>query len=114
LQLFQALSLILNPTPCHGTSGLFMLHQGTEQKFEKAIVELIIDNSDRRLAFDEDEVLVRRKIGSKEDTLLIQNRPVHRNEWIKTLELAGISTSNPYHIIKQGQVCTYVQNPLLD
>ena len=64
----------------------------------------MLDNSSGRLSLDQDEVLLRRTIGSKKDEFFINRKRVQKAEVLNLLESAGFSKSNPYFIIQQGKV----------
>ena len=54
---------------------------------------------------DSDEVSLRRVIGLKKDQLYMNGRLASsRTEVQGALEAAGFSSSNPYYIVKQGQI----------
>ena len=63
------------------------------------------DVSPRRFPMDSDEVSLRRVIGLKKDQLYMNGRLASsRTEVQGALEAAGFSSSNPYYIVKQGQI----------
>ena len=70
-----------------------------------AYVEIIFDNTDKRLMMvDREEVALRRHIGSKKDQFFLDGKIVTRNDVMNLLESAGFSRSNPYYIVKQGKI----------
>lgn len=70
-----------------------------------AFVEIIFDNSDKRLLISEkNEVALRRTIGSKKDQFFLDGKVVTRSEVMNLLESAGFSRSNPYYIVRQGKI----------
>ncbi|XP_058794307.1 structural maintenance of chromosomes protein 3-like [Phymastichus coffea] len=69
-----------------------------------ASVEVIFDNSDRRIAIEKNEISLRRVIGAKKDQYILNKNVITRNEVVSLLETAGFSKSNPYYIIQQGKI----------
>ena len=70
-----------------------------------AYVELLFDNSDRRFPINQDEISLRRTIGAKKDQFHLNGKVVlSRKELSGMLEAAGFSRSNPFYIVKQGQI----------
>ena len=70
-----------------------------------AYVELLFDNSDRRFPINQDEISLRRTIGAKKDQFHLNGKAVlSRKELSGMLEAAGFSRSNPFYIVKQGQI----------
>ena len=68
-------------------------------------MEIVFDNCDRRFPIDCDEVRIKRVIGSKKDQFFMNGKLASsRSEVQGTLEAAGFSLSNPYYIVKQGQI----------
>eukprot|EP01071_Lankesteria_metandrocarpae_P002564 Lankesteria_metandrocarpae@DN2413_c0_g1_i1.p1 len=81
------------------------LHEGASSQVLNAWVEVILDNTDRRLKFiDKDEVTVRRRFGASKDEFLLDNKHVTKTEFVGVLESAGFSRANPYHVVLQGRV----------
>lgn len=69
-----------------------------------AYVEIIFDNSDRRISTGNDEVIIRRTIGLKKDEYSIDKKSASKSEVMSLLESAGFSRSNPYYIVPQGRI----------
>ena len=69
-----------------------------------AYVEIIFDNSDKRLPIDKDEVALRRHIGTKKDQFFLDGKMATRNDVMSLLESSGFSRSNPYFIVRQGKI----------
>uniref|UniRef100_A0AC35THX2 Structural maintenance of chromosomes protein n=1 Tax=Rhabditophanes sp. KR3021 TaxID=114890 RepID=A0AC35THX2_9BILA len=84
---------------------LNMLHEGAGQKTKNARVDIIFDNSDRRImSHDVNDLKISREISEKKDTFYIDNKIVSRSEIVNLMEAAGFSKSNPYYIVKQGKI----------
>ena len=82
-----------------------LIHESSGQRQPTAFVEIIFDNEDFRIPVDSQEVVVRRQItGSKQDQYYLDRKTVSRSEIVNVLESAGFSRSNPYYIVKQGQI----------
>ncbi|KAL3115952.1 hypothetical protein niasHT_007252 [Heterodera trifolii] len=80
------------------------LHEGVGSRAPIAKVEIVFDNTDRRIPTDSDEVRIMRQVGQKKDQFFIDNKPVTRTEIVNLMESAGFSRSNPYYIVKQGKI----------
>ena len=65
-------------------------------------VEIVMDNTDRRMPLDINEMTFRRQIGLKKDQYFMNNKIVTHSDIVSLLETAGFSRSNPYYIVKQG------------
>ncbi|VDM65772.1 unnamed protein product [Strongylus vulgaris] len=82
-----------------------VLHEGTGPRINTARVEIVFDNSDRRIpAIEATEVRVVRQVGQKKDQYYIDGKMVPRAEVVNLMESAGFSRSNPYYIVKQGKI----------
>ena len=82
-----------------------LLHEGTGPRPINASVEIVFDNSDRRFPVDSDEVSIKRSIGAKKDQFYLNSKlATNKSEVVGLLETAGFSYSNPYYIVKQGQI----------
>ena len=53
---------------------------------------------------NQDEIVLRRTIGTKKDQFHLSGKVVTRKELSGLLAAAGFSQSNPYYIVKQGQI----------
>uniref|UniRef100_A0AC34GRK7 Structural maintenance of chromosomes protein 3 n=1 Tax=Panagrolaimus sp. ES5 TaxID=591445 RepID=A0AC34GRK7_9BILA len=81
------------------------LHQGTGGRTTSASVELIFDNTDRRMsAVDANEFTISRTITAKKDQYFVDGRIVTRSDITNLMESAGFSKSNQYYIVKQGKI----------
>jgi structural maintenance of chromosome 3 (chondroitin sulfate proteoglycan 6) len=81
-----------------------LLHEGTGPRVISAMVEIVFDNSDRRLPIQRDEVAIRRVIGNKKDQYYLEKKITTKKDIVHLLEAAGFSRSNPYYIVKQGKI----------
>ena len=69
-----------------------------------AYVELLFDNKSGRFPDEKEEFNLRRTINSKMDQFQLNGKQITRKELKAMLETAGFSSSNPYHIVKQGKI----------
>lgn len=84
-----------------------LIHESAGQRQATAFVEIVFDNEDFRIPIDNAEVVIKRVVsGSKHDQYWLDRKQVTRSEIVNVLESAGFSRSNPYYIVKQGQVET--------
>lgn len=81
-----------------------LLHEGAGPAVISAFVEIVFDNSDKRMPLDKDEVRIRRTIAAKKDDYTLDGKAATKNEVFKLLESCGFAKSNPYYIVLQGQV----------
>ncbi|XGW08248.1 hypothetical protein V3C99_010949 [Haemonchus contortus] len=104
---FFAIQFVLSDEFSHLRSEQRMgvLHEGTGPRINTARVEIVFDNSDRRIpAIEGTEVRVVRQVGQKKDQYFIDGKMVPRAEVVNLMESAGFSRSNPYYIVKQGKI----------
>uniref|UniRef100_A0A1I7YP81 Structural maintenance of chromosomes protein n=1 Tax=Steinernema glaseri TaxID=37863 RepID=A0A1I7YP81_9BILA len=104
---FLAIQFVLSEEFAHlkADARQALLHEGVGPKVTTARVEIVFDNSDRRITgIDSREVRIVRQIGMKKDQYLIDNKLVTRAEVVNMMESAGFSKSNPYYIVKQGKI----------
>ncbi|KAL6735865.1 hypothetical protein Aduo_006270 [Ancylostoma duodenale] len=104
---FFAIQFVLSDEFSHLRSEQRMgvLHEGTGPRINTARVEIVFDNSDRRIpAIEATEVRVVRQVGQKKDQYYIDGKMVPRAEVVNLMESAGFSRSNPYYIVKQGKI----------
>lgn len=69
-----------------------------------AFVEIVFDNTDRRIPIPKDEISIRRTIGMKKDDYSLDYKSVTKSDIMNLLEASGFSKSNPYYIVPQGRV----------
>jgi len=81
-----------------------LLHEGAGASVMTAHVQIVFDNTERRLPLDADEVVLRRTIGLKKDEYFLNLKQVTKADVNNLLESAGFSRSNPYYIVQQGKV----------
>ncbi|CAI2349105.1 unnamed protein product [Caenorhabditis sp. 36 PRJEB53466] len=111
---FHAVQFVLSDDYSHlrEENRLQLLHESTGPKVAHARVEIIFDNSEKRMmAFDAPEVRIVRQIGKKKDQYYIDNKMVSRAEVVNLMESAGFSRSNPYYIVKQGKINELATSP---
>ncbi|CAB3402190.1 unnamed protein product [Caenorhabditis bovis] len=111
---FFAIQFVLSDEFSHlkEEQRLGMLHESTGPKVSHARVEIVFDNSDRRImAVDGTEVRVVRQVGKKKDQYYIDNKMVPRADVVNLMESAGFSRSNPYYIVKQGKINELATSP---
>ncbi|EPB69959.1 RecF/RecN/SMC protein [Ancylostoma ceylanicum] len=104
---FFAIQFVLSDEFSHLRSEQRMgvLHEGTGPRINTARVEIVFDNTDRRIpAIEATEVRVVRQVGQKKDQYYIDGKMVPRAEVVNLMESAGFSRSNPYYIVKQGKI----------
>ncbi|KAH0478089.1 MAG: uncharacterized protein KVP18_004146 [Porospora cf. gigantea A] len=81
------------------------LHEGASSAVLSASVELVLDNTDRTLvAFQRDEVRLSRRITCNKDEYVLDSKSVSSTEFLAVLESCGFSKSNPYYVVRQGQI----------
>ncbi|KAL0224660.1 hypothetical protein RCL1_002572 [Eukaryota sp. TZLM3-RCL] len=80
-----------------------LLHEGAGNVLS-AYVEVIFDNSDARIPYDSDEVIIRRTIGLTKDEYSLGRKSSSASDVFALLEAAGFSRSHPYYIVQQGKV----------
>lgn len=66
--------------------------------------ERLIHGRSYDIQVDRTEVSLKRTIGLKKDEYFLDNKHVSKSEVVSLLESAGLSRSNPYYIVQQGQV----------
>ena len=67
-------------------------------------VELLVDNQSGRFPVQGTEFNLRRTINTKMDQFHLNGTVITRKELRAKMETAGFSSSNPYHIVKQGKI----------
>ena len=79
-----------------------LINESHSQRLLTAFVEVVIDNTDRRMPLEFNEIVFRRQFGLKKDQYYMNNKIVSHSDIVNLLETAGFSRSNPYYIVKQG------------
>lgn len=69
-----------------------------------AFVEVVFDNTDRRIPIAKDDIAIRRTIGMKKDDYSLDYKSATKSDIMNLLEASGFSKSNPYYIVPQGKV----------
>ncbi|MHA1225924.1 MAG: AAA family ATPase, partial [Candidatus Hodarchaeales archaeon] len=87
---------------------------GGKKPAERAIVEIVFDNSDYAIPIKEKEVIVSREIRRNGSTTYrLNGKRTTRTDILDKLRIAGIDVINSYNIIAQGQVSEIVgMNPI--
>lgn len=103
---FQAILFVLSDqySSLRAETRKGLLHEGAGQAVLTAYVEVILDNTDRRIPMDNDQVSIRRLIGVKKDDWLLDGRHATKAEIFGLLEGAGFAKTSPYYIVQQGKV----------
>lgn len=103
--IFDALSFVLSDTHTNLTrpQRQSLIHNGGGHRVMTAYVEIVFDNTDKRLHIDTEEVVLRRTVGMKKDEYFLNRKRFARADVMRMLENAGFSRSNPYYIVKQNQ-----------
>jgi structural maintenance of chromosome 3 (chondroitin sulfate proteoglycan 6) len=86
------------------SSSTTLQQKGAGQRENRAYVEIVFSNNERRLPYDLENVVLRRQIGRDKDMFFINKKHVPKTEVQNMLESAGFSRSNPYYIVQQGKV----------
>eukprot|EP00930_Biecheleria_cincta_P044410 TRINITY_DN3052_c0_g1_i1.p1 TRINITY_DN3052_c0_g1~~TRINITY_DN3052_c0_g1_i1.p1 ORF type:complete len:1209 (+),score=355.46 TRINITY_DN3052_c0_g1_i1:89-3715(+) len=103
---FQAILFVLSDqySTLRPETRKALLHEGAGQAVLTAYVEVILDNSDRRVPVENDTVSIRRLIGVKKDDWLLDGKHATKAEIFGLLEGAGFAKTSPYYIVQQGKV----------
>jgi len=103
---FQAILFVLSDqfSSLRAETRKALLHEGAGQAVLTAYVEVILDNSDRRIPVEGDQVSIRRLIGVKKDDWLLDGKHATKAEIFGLLEGAGFAKTSPYYIVQQGKV----------
>ena len=105
--LFSAVSLLLQADTISAAERKAIAHSGGAgiDVPTEVVVEVAVDNTDRRMAVGSDEVVIRRTIyGHKTDAITVNGRSTTKKDFISLMESAGFSRSNPFFLVHQGQV----------
>mmetsp|Transcript_29228 Transcript_29228/g.51119 ORF Transcript_29228/g.51119 Transcript_29228/m.51119 type:complete len:1213 (-) Transcript_29228:46-3684(-) len=103
---FQAILFVLSDqySSLRAETRKALLHEGAGQAVLTAYVEVILDNTDRRVPIESDQVSIRRLIGVKKDDWLLDGKHSTKAEIFGLLEGAGFAKTSPYYIVQQGKV----------
>ncbi|KAL1428822.1 hypothetical protein MTO96_002541 [Rhipicephalus appendiculatus] len=86
------------------TQRLSLLSSAPGVMAKTATVEMVLNNTSRRLPHDRDMVTVTRTISASSATLMIGKSIIGKKEFVDYLHAAGFSSENTFHVIRQGQV----------
>jgi len=103
---FQAILFVLSDqySSLRAETRKALLHEGAGQAVLTAYVEVVLDNTDRRIPVENDQVAIRRLIGVKKDDWLLDGKHATKAEIFGLLEGAGFAKTSPYYIVQQGKV----------
>lgn len=103
---FTAVRFVLGDvlSTTHRDERAKLIHEGSGSSVMSAYVEIVLDNSDKRIPHYGQEVVIRRTIGLKKDDFSIDRKHADKSEIRALLESAGFSRTNPYYIVPQGKV----------
>ena len=105
---FAAISFVLgelgssNQMPAEERRRL--LHEGVGHAVSSAFVEIHFDNTDGSLPVERSEVAVKRVVNLRKDEYFVDGKRATKTEVANLLESAGLSRSDPTHIVPQGRV----------
>jgi len=107
---FKALEFILSNQYRTVASRDFQkyVYEGSERRVY-ASVEVVFDNTSQQIPLPTEEVIIRRIFGSKKDQWSLNNKNTNKEDVTSLLESAGLSRTNPYYIVAQGQVTTLIK-----
>ena len=103
---FSAIEFVLsdeysNLSPQERSS--LLSHSSSGQRILNAYVEIVFDNTSRRLNVNKDEITLRRTIGAKKDQYHLDGKAIPtRKELTGILESAGLFSRFSFFIVKQG------------
>ena len=83
-----------------------LLYEGKGESAKTAYVEIIFDNSKRKIPIDTNEVSIKRVISVKKDGYYINGKNATRHDVNNVLESCEFTPSNGYYIVRQGRVNT--------
>eukprot|EP00747_Dinoflagellata_sp_TGD_P149796 gnl/TRDRNA2_/TRDRNA2_177055_c0_seq1.p1 gnl/TRDRNA2_/TRDRNA2_177055_c0~~gnl/TRDRNA2_/TRDRNA2_177055_c0_seq1.p1 ORF type:complete len:929 (-),score=-17.02 gnl/TRDRNA2_/TRDRNA2_177055_c0_seq1:947-3733(-) len=105
---FQALSLILTDMRrtqgCHDLKSLIRIRDSCKGSIPETSVEVVLDNTNGRFPLDSKEIRIRRFISTNCDQYEINGKKVTKLEIVNVFENGGFFSSNPYYLIKQGEI----------
>ena len=111
---FAAIEFVLSDEfsslrPEQRTSLLYAGSSGTSTgvRVINGYVELLVDNQSGRFPVQAAEFNLRRSINTKMDQFHLNGTLITRKELRAKMETAGFSSSNPYHIVKQGKIAFF-------
>eukprot|EP00762_Andalucia_godoyi_P007861 ANDGO_01235.mRNA.1 Structural maintenance of chromosomes protein 3 len=81
-----------------------LLHDGAGRSTLSASVTIVLDNTDGRIPIDKPTVAITRMVGLKSEEFRVDGKPMSSRDVTNLLETAGFSRSNPYYIVRQGEI----------
>ncbi|XP_057334895.1 structural maintenance of chromosomes protein 3-like [Microplitis mediator] len=81
-----------------------LFHKGVSSRYPSAFVEIVFNNTDRRLPISKDTVHLRRSIGQKYDNYSVNKKLISKNDVKNLLASVGLSNFNPYYIVQQRTI----------
>lgn len=81
-----------------------IFHDTSGTTSDRAVVELYLDNTDRKIPIEKDEIIIRRELNQKESTYHVDNKHIQKSDFTAILDSAGISLSSFFNIVPQGTV----------
>ena len=88
----------------HADERRRLLHEGVGHAVASAFVEVHFDNADGFLPVESAEVVVKRAVTLRKDEYYVDGRRASKAEVASLLDSAGLSRTNPTHIVPQGRV----------
>lgn len=81
------------------------MQQSKSDTTVNASVSIVLDNSDQRIPNTEgSEIKLTRLVGLKKDEYFVNAKRSTKAEVVQLLDMAGLSSSNPYYVVQQGKV----------
>lgn len=102
---FAAIRFVLSDAYMHLSreERMSLIHESSIN-IMSAFVEIVFDNTDRRIPIAKDEISIRRTIGMKKDDYSLDHKSSTKSDIMSLLEASGFFKSNPYYIVPQGKV----------
>jgi structural maintenance of chromosome 3 (chondroitin sulfate proteoglycan 6) len=102
----QALCFVLSEVKIDHTKHDLrtIIHDSCNMSSSNSYVEIIFDNADGRFPIDSTEIRISRSIALCKDQYEINGKKMAKHEIANILEIAGFSNSNPYFIVRQGEI----------
>ncbi|GAM20114.1 hypothetical protein SAMD00019534_032890, partial [Acytostelium subglobosum LB1] len=81
-----------------------LLHTFGSVTVQSGYIEVVFDNKDNRFPIEKEEFTLRRTFGPTKDEYSLDKQKLPKADVKSLLEAAGLSASNPYYIVHQGQI----------
>eukprot|EP01133_Synstelium_polycarpum_P021129 gene21129-25383_t len=81
-----------------------LLHSFGGVTVQTGYIEIVFGNDNRRFPVDKDEFVLRRSFGVSKDEFSLDDQKMTKQDVKSLMEAAGLSASNPYYIVQQGQI----------